>query len=162
MKKLVKQLGANKLDVCLKLEATELKRVERKSELLPDFDFVTYGGLSEKDYPIWHEFEFGEEFLFIHRIAMRDYGYFVDDVPEDGPDYELPKYTSGSGGIGAAGILKLELHTVDRFGCGTVLRGLLSGSSIEMNMDVLFKFVVAGYREGETRLGHAAEAIAEG
>ncbi|RVH62713.1 hypothetical protein CN198_27030 [Sinorhizobium meliloti] len=116
-----------------------MKRVERKSELLPDFNFVTYRGLSEKDYPIWHEFEFGEEFLFIHRLAMYDYGYFVDDAPEDDPEYELPKYTSGSGGYGEAGILKLELHTVDRFGCRALLRGSLSGSSIEMNMDVLCK-----------------------
>lgn len=93
---------------------------------------------------------------------MSDYGYFVDDAPEDDDNFELPKYTSGRAGYGEAGILKLELHTVDRFGCRAMLRGLLSGSSIEMNMDVRFKFIAAGYREGETRLRHAAEAIAEG
>ncbi|MCF1455327.1 hypothetical protein ACQZ61_20890 [Agrobacterium vitis] len=162
MKKLFDQLGQHKIEVCLKLQATEVVEIEKKSELLPDFEFVSYGGLSEKDYPIWHEFEFGDEFLFIHRLKMPDYGYFVDDAPEDYENYELPKYTSGTAGYGEAGILKLELHSVDRFGCRAMIRGSLSGSSIEMNMDVRFKFIAAGYRIGETRLGYAAEAIAEG
>ncbi len=157
MGKLMKALGEDKLDVCLKLEASEVKRVCRTTELLPDFDFISYDGGIEKDYPIWHEFDLSDEAIFVHRLKLDDYGYYVEEHPHDDREYELPKATSES-----TGRLALELQMVDRFGCRALVRGSLSGTSMEMNMDVRFDFIVASYSGESGRIGYAAEAIAEG
>lgn len=157
MSKLTEMLSKDKIKVCVKLEASEVKCVYRTTELLPDFDFIPYDGLVDRHYPVWHEFDLSDEAIFIHRIQMDDYGYFVDEeLPED-PEYELPKATSES-----TGRLALELQMADRFGCKALVRGSLSGSSIEMNMDVRFNFVIASYSRKSRSFGYAAEAIAEG
>ncbi|MER9451706.1 hypothetical protein [Mesorhizobium sp. M0254] len=157
MSKLTEALSQDKLGVCLKLEASEVKRVYRTTELLPDFDFIPYDGGTDKDYPVWHEFDLSDEAIFIHSLILDDYGYFVDDDPHDDPEYELPKATSES-----TGKLALELQMADRFGCRALVRGSLSGTSMEMNMDVRFNFIVASYSGESSRIGYAAEAIAEG
>lgn len=157
MSKLTEALSEEKLDVCLKLGASEVKRVYRTTELLPDFDFIPYDGGTDKDYPVWHELDLSDEAIFIHRLRLDDYGYFVDDDPHDDPEYELPKATSES-----TGKLVLELQMADRFGCRALVRGSLSGTSMEMNMDVRFNFIVASYSGESRRIGYAAEAIAEG
>lgn len=156
MRKLTEVLSGDKLDVCLKLGASEVKRVFKTTELLPDFDFIAYDGVVDKDYPVWHEFDLSDEAIFIHRLKLEDYGYFVDDDPHDDPD-ELPKATSES-----TGRLALELQMADRFGCRALVRGSLSGTSMEMNMDVRFNFIVASYSHESPRIGYAAEAVAEG
>ncbi len=55
----------------------------------------------------------------------------------------------------------MNLQAVDRFACRIFVRGQLLGSSIEMNMDVAFDFIVAGFCEPSIKLGYAAEAMAE-
>lgn len=90
-------------------------------------------------------------------MKLDDYGYFVDEDPHNDPEYELPKATSES-----TGRIALELQMADRFGCRALVRGSLSGTSMEMNLDVRFNFIVASYSGQGRRIGHAAEAIAEG
>lgn len=157
MKKLIAALSKDKLHACLKLEATEVKPVNKITELNPDSDFVPYDGGTDKDYPVWHEFDLSEEAVFIHRLSLEDYGYFVENDPQNEPEFELPKRTSES-----TGALVLELQMADRFGCKALIRGSLSGSSLEVSMDILFKFWVAAYSKPSLRIGYAAEAIAEG
>lgn len=157
MKKLVQVLCRDKLEACLRLEATAIRKFHKTTELLPDFDLVSYAGLTDKDYPIWHEFDFSDDAVFVHRLILDDYGYDVDVAEHDDPNYEMPKETSESGGQ-----LKLEVHSTDRFGCRAMIRGSLYGTSMEMNMDVRFKFLMACYSAGSPRIGYAAEAIAEG
>jgi len=157
MKKLIAALSGDKLHVCLKLEATEIKRVNMTTELNPAPDFVPYDGGIDKDYPVWHEFDLSDEAVFIHKLKLDDYGYYVEDGPHEDPEYELPKATSES-----TGALVLELQMADRFGCKALIRGSLSGSSMEVSMDILFKFIVAGYSKPSRQIGYAAEAIAEG
>ncbi|TWF43892.1 hypothetical protein [Neorhizobium alkalisoli] len=157
MSKLTKALSEGKLYVCLKLEATEFKPVYRTTELLPDFDFIPYDGGSDKDYPVWHEFDLSNEAIFIHKLILDDYGFFVEDDPHDDPEYELPKATSES-----TGRLALELQMADRFGCRALVRGSLSGTSMEMNMEVRFNFTMCSYSGDSRLIGYAAEAIAEG
>lgn len=157
MKKLITALSGDKLDVCLKLEATEVKRVNMKTELNPDPEFVPYDGGIDKDYPVWHEFDLSDEAVFIHRLKLDDYGYFVEDDPHEDSEFELRKATSES-----TGALVLELQMADRFGCKALVRGSLSGSSMEVSMDILFKFIVAAYSKPSRQIGYAAEAIAEG
>jgi hypothetical protein len=127
------------------LGATEIHKVREVSELLPDFDLVSYGGLDIKDYPIWHCFDL-KGFTFLHRVCLKEFGYVVEDETD-----ELPKFTSGSANGGRNIVdLKMDVQAIDRFACRIVVRGQLLGSSIEMNMEIAFDFLVAGFRGPST------------
>ncbi len=92
MRKLQQDICHKKPEVLRILEATEIRKIRKMKELLPDFDLISYGGLDVKDYPIWEDFDL-DEFIFIHRVIIDDFGYVVEEDLD-----ELPKYTSGSGG----------------------------------------------------------------
>ena len=156
-RKLAEALNKDKLKACLTLGASEVKQVQKETELLPDFNFISYDGGVDKDYPIWHEFDFSDEATFIHRLVLDDYGYVADGYLHDDPDRELPKSTSDW-----TGRVALELQMADRFGCRALVRGSLSGSFVEMNMMVRFNFSMRSYSGNSQHIGYAAEAIAEG
>ncbi|NEH55529.1 hypothetical protein GR198_07180 [Rhizobium leguminosarum] len=161
MNKIFKSLSLAKLRVAFEMGATHVLEVERSTEILPDFDFVSYGGLTDKDYPVLEEFSFSDQFTFIHELELHDYGYGSDHPDQADWNHDLFKWTSGSVSRGDAGILNLRILSVDRFACRAVVHGTLQGSSMEMNMDVLFRFKIVGFVPGRHDLGYAAEAVAE-
>ncbi|MCW0001765.1 hypothetical protein OE766_26475 [Pararhizobium sp. YC-54] len=126
-------------------------------EVRPDFNFVSYAGLSDAQYPIWQTLDLSDRFIVIHDAKLIDFGYYIEDeTPED----DFPKSTGGPG-ESAPGRLKLELQHVDRFGCSLTLRGHLHGTSAEMNTDVRLKFRIRGSVVPEW-LGYVGEALSEG
>ena len=130
--------------------------ITESMQMEPDYEFVAYAGMDDRDYPLWQTLDFGDDWLFLHGVELADYGYDVDDDHED-EVHGLPKNTSD----GNVGSVRYTIGSLDRFACRLQLRGHLKGASHELVLDILIRLNVLGYRRGGM-LGFAGETLAEG
>lgn len=147
----------NQERVLKKLGSSEWQEYTESDVINANYDFTTYDGFVDKEYPLWQELNIEEHFRFIHEVDILDFGYDIDDYPDD----ELPKYTSGSGGRAGAGEINFKIQAIDRFACRVSFLGHLRGSSFELGLSVKFRLNVLGYSK-DNWLGFAGETIAEG
>lgn len=142
--------------VLVHLEAAD--RVQRQivTSIEADYETMPYAGMDDRAYPLWQPHRLGDEWIFVLDVDLEDYGYAVDQEYEDDFEEELPKCSSDY-----TGQLRYELQFIDRFAGRLMFRGMLSGSSFELGLDVKLKLSILGCRGGG-RLGFAGETLAEG
>lgn len=110
-KSLFDALSRAREQVLTKLGAAERVMITSVTQMEPDYEAVAYAGMDDRDYPLWQKERIGDEWLFLHQVDLLDYGYDVDEPPDD---QDLPKSTLGDSDIGS---IRYDVEFVDRFAC---------------------------------------------